>query len=135
MQFLQNLSQFIRNSAETAHFHKILTPVSFLKFWFFMEWKSGLQKRRISFLSFFRKTNTTLKESVFGVIPVRIFPSLDWIQRDEVSLCVQSEYRKTRTRITPNTDNFHAVCWLKAVDYFHWKGPSQMFDRVLNILL
>ena len=30
-------------------------------------------------------------------------------ERYEVSLCIQSECGKMRTRITPNTDNFHAV--------------------------
>ena len=41
---------------------------------------------------------------VFGVILVRIFPHSDWI-----SLRVQSECRKMRTRIIPNTDAFHAA--------------------------
>ena len=36
---------------------------------------------------------TAWKLSIFGVILVRIFPHLDWLQ----------------TRITPNTDNFYAV--------------------------
>ena len=61
--------------------------------------------------------------SVFGVILVRIFPNSDWIRRDTkyfpkfelhterygVSLGIQSEYGKIRTRITPNTGNFHAM--------------------------
>ena len=45
---------------------------------------------------------TAWKVSVFGVILELfcIFPHLDWLQ---------SECGKTRTRITPNTDTFHAV--------------------------
>ena len=43
------------------------------------------------------------KVSVFGVILVRIFPHSEWIFR------IQSECRKIRTRITPNTDTFYAV--------------------------
>ena len=36
------------------------------------------------------------------------FPHLDWLRRD-TSLCIHSECQKMRTRITPNTDTFHAV--------------------------
>ena len=43
--------------------------------------------------------------SVLTVILVRIFPHLNWIQRD-VSFRIQS---RIRTRITPNTDTFHVV--------------------------
>ena len=50
---------------------------------------------------------TAWKVSVFGVIHVRIFPHSNWIR--EVSLRIQSEYGKIRTRITPNTDTFHTV--------------------------
>ena len=38
---------------------------------------------------------------------VRIFPHLDWIQRD--TEYIQSECGKIRTRITPNTDTFYVV--------------------------
>ena len=38
--------------------------------------------------------------SVFGVILVHIFPHSDWIQRD---------MRENATRVTPNSDTFHAV--------------------------
>ena len=44
--------------------------------------------------------------SVFGVILVSIFPRLDWIRRDAKYLSI---FGKIRTRITPNTDTFHAV--------------------------
>ena len=48
--------------------------------------------------------------SVFGVILVRIFPHKDWIKRDTPHLSVFSPNTwKIRTRITPNTDTFHAV--------------------------
>ena len=41
-----------------------------------------------------------LEMNVLGVIQVRIL---------QVSLRIQSECRKMRIRITPNTDTFHAV--------------------------
>ena len=49
--------------------------------------------------------------SIFGVILVRIFLHSDWIRKDTeygVSLRIQSECEKMRTRITPITDTFHA---------------------------
>ena len=46
-----------------------------------------------------------VKMSVFGVILFCIY---------KVSLCIQSECRKMRTRITPNTDTFYAVRVLNA---------------------
>ena len=45
---------------------------------------------------------------VFGVFRVRIFPRSDWIQRYNVSLRIQSKYRKIRTWEAPNTYTFHA---------------------------
>ena len=47
--------------------------------------------------------------SVFGVILVHIFPHSDWIRRDPSS---KSKCGKIRTRITPNTETFHAVSML-----------------------
>ena len=52
---------------------------------------------------------TAQKVSVFGAILVRIFPHLDWIRKYSVSLRIQSGCSKIRTRITPNTNTFHAV--------------------------
>ena len=49
------------------------------------------------------------KVCVFGVILVRIFSHSDWIWSDTASLRIQSECRKMRTRITPNTDTLYAV--------------------------
>ena len=46
--------------------------------------------------------------SVFGVILVRIFPYSDWIRRD-----TQSANGKIRTRITPNTDTFYTVKFIR----------------------
>ena len=52
-------------------------------------------------------------ESVFRVILVRIFPHFGMdVERYGVSLCIQFECGKMRTRITPNTDTFHAVGYL-----------------------
>ena len=56
---------------------------------------------------------TALKVSVFGVILVHIFPHSENglnTERHGVSLSIQSKCGKMRTRITPNTDTFHAVC-------------------------
>ena len=51
-----------------------------------------------------------VKSVRIGVILVRIFPHSDWMRWDTVvSLCIQSERGKIRTRISPNTDTFHAV--------------------------
>ena len=49
--------------------------------------------------------NTAWNVSVFSVFLVRIFPNSEY----QVSLRFQSDYRKIRTRITPNTDIFYAV--------------------------
>ena len=53
---------------------------------------------------------------VFRVVLVRIFPYSDWVRRDTewVSLGFQSEWGKMLTRITPNTDTFHAVTILES---------------------
>ena len=47
---------------------------------------------------------TVWKVSLFGVILVRVFPVY------LISLRIQSECGKMRTRITPNTDTFYALC-------------------------
>ena len=54
-------------------------------------------------------TLTAWKVSVFLVSLVCIFPHSDWIQRFNPYLRIQSEWRKIRTRKTPDTDTFHAV--------------------------
>ena len=57
--------------------------------------------------------------SVFRVILARIFPHSNWIRRDteylpvSVSLRIQSKCGKMRTRITSNTDTFHALSTFK----------------------
>ena len=53
--------------------------------------------------------------SVFGVILVRIFPYWGWIRKG-LSLCIQSEYGKMRTRIIPITDTFYAAYISKSLD-------------------
>ena len=57
--------------------------------------------------------NTALKESVFGVILVSIFPAFSRIRTEYgeiiVSLRIQSECGKIVTRITPSMDYFYAV--------------------------
>ena len=49
---------------------------------------------------------TAWKVSIFEVILFRIFPHLDWYF---ISLRIQSECGKIRTRITPNTASFYTV--------------------------
>ena len=52
--------------------------------------------------------------SIFGVILVRIFPPFGLnTERYEVYLRIQSEYRKIRTRITPNTNTNFIDCLKK----------------------
>ena len=52
--------------------------------------------------------------SVFGVILIRIFLHSNWISLYLfVSLRIQSECGKIRTRITQNTSTFHAVSLIK----------------------
>ena len=58
-----------------------------------------------------------LKESVFGVILVRIFPAFSRIRTEygeilrisPYSVRMQENAGKMRTRITPNTDSFYTV--------------------------
>ena len=73
--------------------------------------------------------------SVFGVILVRIFPDSDWKQR--VSLRIQSECGKMPTRVTPNTDTFHAVyVWSNffiIVNLNHIPVYISMADQYLSI--
>ena len=51
----------------------------------------------------------------------RIFPHSDWIRKDGVSLRIQSECGKMRTRITPNTDTLHAVRMVMWGHMTDWK--------------
>ena len=55
----------------------------------------------------FLKVDTAEKESVFGVILVRVFSEFFriWIEYGEI----RSNPGKMRTRITTNTDSFYAV--------------------------
>ena len=74
----------------------------------------------------------------FGVILVDIFPAFSRIrteygeilphfpafglntERYGVSLRIQSECRKMRTRTTPNTDTFYVVFMIKKYCFFNW---------------
>ena len=61
--------------------------------------------------------NTALKEYVFGIILVRIFPAFSRIRTEYGQLLCISPYSvrmrentgKIGTGITPNTDSFYAV--------------------------
>ena len=59
------------------------------------------------------KTVTAQKVSVFGAILVRI----------------QSECGKMLTRITPNTDTFHAVCAPQRIHFIQVDGLRPMLPR------
>ena len=58
------------------------------------------------------------KVSVFGIILVRIFPAFSriWTEYGEIlrifpyPVQMRENAGKMRTRITPNTDSFYAVC-------------------------
>ena len=66
---------------------------------------------------------TAWKVSTFAVFLVRIFPHSDWI-------------RKIRTRRTPNTDTFHAVCRLSLT--LSWRKPlsyrNQSIDLIFSVM-
>ena len=83
--------------------------------------------------------------SIFGVILVRIFPTFSRIQTEygeirsinEVSLRIQFECAKMRTRITPNTDTFYAVhvystfmllVHVKLIDKLHFDERLKIFS-------
>ena len=70
----------------------------------------------------FYKNDTAWKVSVFCVILVPIFPHRLNTVRYSVSLRIQSECGKIRTRTTPNTDTFYAA-WCKRV-YDDWPRSS-----------
>ena len=56
--------------------------------------------------------NYEWKASVFGAIMARIFPHWDWIRREYfVSVWIQSECKKMRTIVSPNTGTFNAVLY------------------------
>ena len=101
-----------------------------------------------------------MTSSLFEIIVVRIFPHLNWIRRDtkylfelnkerhEVSLPIQYDCGKKRTRTTPNTDTFYAKNSV-VVNYFSkkiivdiWQGlnmepnissrPEVFFEHVIT---
>ena len=55
---------------------------------------------------------------------VRIFLYSDWIRR--FTSCIQSEYRKIRTRITPYLDTFQVV------EVYELKGSMQSIQNELE---
>ena len=80
--------------------------------------------------------------SLFGFSLVRVLPHSDWIRKDipclffpafwlnterfGVSLRIQSECGKIRTRKTPNTGTFHAMFVLKMFTKFHENIPDRV---------
>ena len=69
--------------------------------------------------------------AVFGVFLVRVFPHSGWIRN--VSLRIQSECGKVRTRKTSNTDTFHLVI---ALHHSLWNQIlSEIFSFWLRTLL
>ena len=63
-------------------------------------------------------TNSASKESVFGKFSGPYFPAFGLNEeRDGVSLHIQSEWWKIRTRKTPNTDTSHAVEYSPIIPY------------------
>ena len=63
------------------------------------------------------------------------FPAFELnTERYKVSLRIQSECMKTRTRITPNTDTFHAVLYGKIihVDYNVLHSKNNVTETIHN---
>ena len=61
----------------------------------------------------FSDKSTALKVSKYRVLSGPHFPVFGLnTEIYGVTLCIQSEYRKIRTRKTPYLDTFHAVKWL-----------------------
>ena len=97
-------------------------------------------------------TNSASKESVFGKFSGPYFPAFGLNEeRDGVSLHIQSEWWKIRTRKTPNTDTSHAVEYspiipyiterfvvnqFKATDFFlySWKSKTWGFLLILGTI-
>ena len=99
--------------------HEIKTESSFI---FLCRFK-GSFLLVLDYHNLHHKRVTACKVSVFGVFLVRVFPHSDWMRRvslhtqceSSVSLHIQSEYGKIRTRKTPNTDTFHALYCLDII--------------------
>ena len=96
--------------------------------------KKGKENSVISYLATTQSSCTAWKVSLFGVIPVRLFPHY------YVSFRVQSKCGKIRTRITPNTDIFHELCnclWIRILQWHfstYSRSPSnKIFLRILSI--
>ena len=66
--------------------------------------------------------------SVFAVILVRIFSH-------SVSVRIQSEFGKMRTRITPNTDTFHTVRYFHIYIERSWECNLKIYFTNLRVIL
>ena len=93
---------------------------------FYMKYSTGLNWINWDKKSSDFNSNHCVKSPVFGIILVHIFRHSVW-----VSLCIQSECGKIRTRITPNTDTFHAVNtkrikWILVSFYSSWSQKKTM---------
>ena len=75
-------------------------------------------------------STTAWKVPVFGVILVRIFPHLDWIQRN-----TRCECGKIRTRIALNTDTFYTVwCFKNTLGFLnHWETMENIESSRKNL--
>ena len=71
---------------------------------------------------------TALKVIKYGVILVHLFPHSDQNNSEYVSLRIQSECRKMRIRIPPNTDTFYAVI-RKGITKIYCRTISKIFKR------
>ena len=73
-------------------------------------------------LCFFFIAYTAWKVSIFGVILVLIFPHSDWI-------------RKVMTRITPNTDTFHALFFFFIIHFILiWLYSSSNVYKYIRLI-
>ena len=104
---LMLLEGFINRKAQSSKFYKDFYGSSglFLSFYFFINY---LHSKKIHCVKSVRiRSYSDPYFPVFGLNT----------ERYSVSLRIQSEWEKTRTRITPNTDTFYAVIVIQNARY------------------
>ena len=103
------------------------------QFHFFVEWNIIASIRLYSILTFVLE-NTGNDYHCVKSVHIRnysgpYFPVFELkTERDGVSLRIHSEFGKMRTRITPNTDTFHAV------HFIHFRGTFFQAHLGLGII-
>ena len=101
-----------RNGIKTSFAH-LFDPSESIKLFRFLNW----QHKVLNF--------HCVKSVHIGIVLVCIFPHSAWMRRYSVSLRIQSECGKIRTRITPNTDEFS----------HDWLAKARLFVRLMHCLV